>query len=88
MRALVVDPDRLQIGEPTPARLIHRVTDIISSHRPLAADFATLSHTNENSSITQGNLQAGRAWAGYATAEPVALALRADLVLLATKRRL
>jgi hypothetical protein len=65
VRTLLVNPDGLQIREPATTRFIHRVTDIISSHRPLAADIATLSHTNENSTTTQGMLQPRPVQIGY-----------------------
>jgi hypothetical protein len=44
VRSAIVDPDRLQVGQPAAARLIHRVADVIAGHRTFAANFAALCH--------------------------------------------
>ncbi len=47
VHAAVVDPDGLQVGQPTTLRLIHRVADVIARLGSFSANFTALGHSRQ-----------------------------------------
>src|SRR5665213_4390433 len=46
--AAVIDANGLQVGQPPPLGLVHRVADVVPGHRSLAADIASLGHNRRH----------------------------------------
>src|SRR5579871_4687044 len=47
MHAAVVNPHRLEVGQPAALGLIHRVADVVARLRTLSTNFAALRHSRQ-----------------------------------------